>query len=76
MELKFGISGILKPQRDKKDKVWNKSSTLKRKWSLKLPTFDKSVNEKTINHHKLNVINDQRSNHSKYYAAGKLLNFP
>ena len=63
MELKFGISGFLKPQKDKKDKVPNKSSTLKRKWSLKLPTFDKPVNQKTIDHQKLNMINDQKSSH-------------
>ena len=42
MEIKFGISGMLKPQKDKKEKSSSsKSSTLKRKWSLKFPKLDK-----------------------------------
>ena len=41
MEIKFGISGMLKPQKDKKEKSSSKTSTLKRKWSLKFPKLDK-----------------------------------
>merc|ERR1711983_264104 len=44
MEIKFGISGMLKPQKEKKEKNSNKSSTLKRKGSLKFPKLDKRDN--------------------------------
>ena len=49
MEIKFGISGMLKPQKEKKEKNSNKSSTLKRKWSLKFPKLDKRDNSGSSN---------------------------
>ena len=49
MEIKFGISGMLKPQKEKKEKNSNKTSTLKRKWSLKFPKLDKRDNSGSSN---------------------------
>ena len=52
MEIKFGISGMLKPQKDnsKKEKsAGTKTSTLKRKWSLKLPKLDRKDNSNITN---------------------------
>ena len=52
MEIKFGISGMLRPQKDnnKKEKsAGTKTSTLKRKWSLKLPKLDRKDNSNITN---------------------------